>query len=312
MQKRTLGRTGVEVSRISLGTVEIGMDYGIGPDGTAGRPSEAEAGRLLHAALDLGINLIDTARAYGESEAIIGRTLKARRREFILCSKVSSFHGQSPATGELRSKIMASIHESLRLLQTDVIDLMQLHCAVAEVKVADEVISILHDARENGEIRWLGASVYGEEAAYQALQSGAFDCVQVACSMLDRRLERRFLSEAAVRNLGVVARSVLLKGALTGRYRHLPEPMAPLRECVERLDAVAIRHGMSLPEMAYRYVGTREMPQTALVGASSVEEVECAVRFAAAGPLPDEAVQAIHEVSIADERWLNPGAWPLG
>jgi aryl-alcohol dehydrogenase-like predicted oxidoreductase len=128
--------------------------------------------------------------------------------------------------------------------------------------------------------------------------------------MLDRRLEADFLREAAARDVGVVARSVLLKGALTERYRHLPEPMAPLRECVERLQLLAAQHGLSLPELAYRYVLYRDVPQTALVGASSVDEVECAAQFPARGPLSPDLVRAIREISIADERLLNPGNWP--
>jgi aryl-alcohol dehydrogenase-like predicted oxidoreductase len=128
--------------------------------------------------------------------------------------------------------------------------------------------------------------------------------------MLDRRLEARFLRDAAEREVGVVARSVLLKGALTDRHRHLPEAMAPVRDCVERLQSIAVRNGMSLPEMAYRYVLTHEVPQTALVGASSVQEVECAVEFAARGPLTEDVIRAIREVSIGEERLLNPGNWP--
>ena len=310
MRRRKLGRTGLEVSEISLGTVEIGMDYGIGAGGTAMRPSESDAARLLGRALDLGINFIDTARAYGDSEAIIGRTLQARRREFVLCSKVSSYYGRNLAPDILRDTVTASIHESLRLLKTDVIDIMMIHCGYEEVVVDGEVVLALRDARQKGQIRWIGASVYGPEAAAQALASDTYDCVQVAFSMLDRRLEAGFLREAGAREVGVVARSVLLKGALTERYRHLPDSMGTLRECVERLQSLAAHHEFSLPELAYRYVLSRDVPQTALVGASSVHEVECAVQFPTRGALSPDLVRAIREISIADERLLNPGNWP--
>jgi 1-deoxyxylulose-5-phosphate synthase len=310
MRRRRLGRTGLEVSEISLGTVEIGMDYGIGAGGTAARPSESEAARLLERALDLGINFIDTARLYGESEAIIGRTLAARRREFILCSKVPSYYGRNLTPDELGDKVTASIHESLRSLKTDVIDIMMIHSGHAEVVVPAEVLSAMRDARQKGQIRWIGASVYGPEAASQAVASGAYDCMQVAFSILDRRLEAAFLHNAAALGVGVVARSVLLKGALTERYRHLPDSMAPLRESVERLQSLAAHHGFSLPELAYRYVLSRDVPQTALVGASSVHEVECAVQFTAGGALSPDLVRAIREISISDERLLNPGNWP--
>ncbi len=267
-----------------MGTVEIGMDYGIGSAGTARRPSESEAARLLHRALDL----------------------------FILCSKVLSYHGQNLPPALLREKVTVSIHESLRMLATDVIDVMMIHSAPAEVIVAGDVAAILCEARQAGDIRWVGASVYGEETAGQALASGVYDCIQVAYSMLDRRPEARVIPGAARSKTGLVARSVLLKGALTERYLHLPESMAAIRECVERLQSLAVNHGIRLPELAYRYVLTHDLPQTALVGASSVQEVERAVQFAAHGPLSRDLVKAIQEISIGDERLLNPGNWPLG
>ena len=120
MRYKRLGRTGFEVSQISLGTVEIGMDYGI----TSSRPVEAEAARLLHRALDLGINFIDTARVYGEAEAIIGRAIAERRKEFVLVSKVLPFDEEP-----LKSRVRDSVHESLRLLRTDFLDVLMIHSA---------------------------------------------------------------------------------------------------------------------------------------------------------------------------------------
>ena len=179
MRYRRLGRTGFDVSEISLGTVEIGMPYGIGEDGAAPPPEEAETSKLLHNALDLGVNLIDTARAYGESEAIIGRVLRDRRREFILVSKVSSYQDQHLDSAALRKRITSSVHQSLSLLQTDVIDVMMIHSAPTEVIESGEAGSILRDIKRQGHIRAVGASVYGEEAALAAIADG------------DRALHRR-------------------------------------------------------------------------------------------------------------------------
>src|SRR5262249_43984162 len=122
MRYRPLGRTGLEVSVISLGTVEIGMDYGISTNGTAHRPTRREAELLLHKALDLGINFIDTARAYGEAEEIIGRALRGTRRDFVLATKVLPRE---------RSEIIACIKESLRRLGP--IDIMMIHSAPIDV-----------------------------------------------------------------------------------------------------------------------------------------------------------------------------------
>src|SRR5579872_5720532 len=112
MRNRILGRTGLAISELSLGTVELGLAYGIAAPGETLKPGEQQAAALLHTALDRGINLIDTARAYGESERIIGRVLKSRRREFVLLSKVR------PGRAE---EVRRSVRESLSNLQTDVI-----------------------------------------------------------------------------------------------------------------------------------------------------------------------------------------------
>ena len=133
MRYRQLGKTGFKISEISLGTVEIGMPYGIPENGNIPAPDETSTVRLLNDALDRGINFIDTARAYGESEAIIGRALHNRRQEYVLASKVLSRRGQKMQSDEMRALTVASVEESFRLLQTDSIDLMMIHCGATEI-----------------------------------------------------------------------------------------------------------------------------------------------------------------------------------
>lgn len=267
----------------------------------------------MNRALDCGINFIDTARVYGASEEIIGRVLSRRRDEFILCSKVLSYFDQKLSLSDLRRKITESLEESLRALKTGHIDVLMIHSAPAEVIVAGDVISVLEDLRPSGKFTWIGASTYGEQAALEALRSNRYDCLQIATSAIDRRLERIVLPEAKQRDIGIVARSVLLKGVLTPRYHFLPDHLADLKAAAAKLETVAAAAGMSLPEIAYRYVLGQNPPQTALVGASSVEEVEAAVRCADAGPLPPEMMAAtIREVTVENENLLNPGTWGVG
>ena len=310
MEYKRLGRTGINVSTISLGTVEIGLDYGIGPDGQAQRPPESESARLLHRALDLGVNFIDTARAYGESEAIIGRALKGRRHEYVLCSKALVCAGEPAVT--LRDKVTESVNTSLRALATDSIDIMMIHSAPLEILERDDLAGILEDLRHEGKFRWIGASVYGEDAALHAIRSGRFDCLQVACSALDRRPERHVWEEASRHDVGIVARSVLLKGVLTPRYRYLPDHLSALRVAAGGLEDVAKLAGVSLQELAYRYVLSGPLPHTALVGASNIDELESALCFARAGALPDETVERVRALSLVGEQYLNPATWGVG
>ena len=310
MRYRTLGRTGFEVSEVSLGTVEIGMPYGIAGNAQVAVPDEHSASRLLDRALDLGINYIDTARAYGESEAIIGRALRSRRQEFFLASKVISPHGQNLGSTETRELTTASVQESLRLLQTDYIDLMMIHCRAGEIVPDETVFETLCTFKEAGSIRKIGASVYGVEAPVAAIEHGGFDCLQVAYSALDRRLEPQVLALAEERSVGLVARSVLLKGALSDRYRFLPDALSGLKQIIRRLEALGSNGSMTLPELAYRYVMSQRTPQTALVGTASVAELEQVVGFADDGPLSNEEIAAIRSIPMPDAHDLNPGNWP--
>ncbi|MEO7650372.1 MAG: aldo/keto reductase, partial [Bryobacteraceae bacterium] len=273
-------------------------------------PDETEAAKLLHLALDLGVNFIDTARAYGESEAIIGRVLMGRRSEFVLVSKALCYHNQGLSSAALKERITNSAHESLRLLQTEFIDVMMIHSAPLEVIGRGEVLSILKDLKKKGDIGCIGASVYGEESALAAIADGGYDCLQIAYSILDRRHEARVLQAASQAGVGLVARSVLLKGALTERSSLLPEGLSELKSSIAAMQALAVREKVSLPELAYRYVLSQPLPESALVGAASSEELRQAVEFADRGPLPAPLVEKIRAMSMPDAFYLDPGNWP--
>ncbi len=296
MNYRQLGRTGLRVSEISLGTVELGLEYGLAAQGEMLRPSEEEAARLLNRALDLGVNLIDTARAYGESEAIVGRALASRRGEFFLCTKVQA----------VPERMEASIAESLRHLRMDTADLLLLHCAKASEAEDERIRELLLAARDRGQTRFVGASVYGPEAARAAIESGIYDCIQVAWSALDRRLEP-LLPLARERGLGLMIRSVLMRGALTHRAGLLPEKLEPIREAVRKLKEIAGER--ALPELAYRYILSHQGPVTALVGTGRIEELEAGCGYAARGPLDESTLAALRHVTVSDPALLDISRW---
>lgn len=296
MNCRVLGRTGLRVSEISLGTVELGLDYGLAAAGETLRPSEEGAAHLLHRALDLGVNLIDTARAYGESEAIIGRALSSRRSEFHLCTKVQA----------VPDRMEASIAESLRLLQTPAVDLLLLHCGKPADAGNEQIRGLLLQARDRGQARFVGASVYGPDAARAAIESGIYDCVQVAWSPLDRRLEP-LLPLAAQHGVGLMIRSVLMRGALTHRAEMLPDKLEPIRDGARRLARIA--GNMALPELAYRYILSHPGPITALVGTGRIAELEAGCVYAARGPLDNATIAAIREVVVSEPALLDISRW---
>ena len=310
MRYRTLGRTGLQVSEIGLGTVELGLDYGVPVAGEHLRPSEGDAARLLHRALDLGVTFIDTARAYGASEEVIGRALRGRRGDYVLATKLAPILDEGQPDAVLRKQVRASIAESLRLLQAETIDLLMLHRAPVQLVARGRVLAAVREAQAAGDVRFIGASTYGEKEPLAVLDDGGYDALQVAYNLADRTLEERVLPRAQAQGVGVVVRSVLLRGVLTHRHALLPEALADLRAAIGRLSGLAEAEGLDLSEMAYRFVLAHPAVSSALVGTARPAELEAALDYARQGPLSDALVAAVRGIVVRDRDQLNPGTWP--
>ena len=310
MNRRRLGRTGIQVSEISLGTVEIGLDYGIPVADEERLPSRATAERLLNSALDLGCNLIDTARAYGASEEIIGHALKSRRHEYTLATKVRHYEEAGLSSAALRQAVEHSVAESLRALQTDVADILHVHSATVEVIRRGEITAILQHLQQQGHIRFIGATTYSEAASVAALEDGRFDCLQIAYNLLDRRPEAAVFPLARQCDAGIIVRSVLLKGALTHRSVYLPAELDELKTAVARLQTLLEATEMSLPELAYRYVLAHPDVSTALVGTGRLEELEASLEYSRRSSVPDDILRRIRQVVVRDHAQLDPSTWP--
>lgn len=315
MNVRRLGRTGLDVSALALGTVELGLDYGIDVPGQFGRPSEAEAIRLVHSALDGGINLIDTARAYGDSEAILGRALHDRRTAVILATKVRTQRddGTTPVGRALREHMLESLETSLRLLQTEYVDIWQIHNVdTALLAQADVLTEVFRTVRQSGKVRAIGGSTYGVEMPLAAIESGLFDMLQVTYSVLDQRLNDQVLPLAAAREIGIVARSILLKGALTERGDHLPEHLAELRQRSRQFRAVVSDAGLnaSPAQVAVAFGLAQPQIQAVLIGVRSEPELHEALASATL-ELPATLLPQLVALRLDDADLLNPSTWGI-
>lgn len=316
MNYRTLGRTGLSVSALALGTVELGVEYGIPLPGESGRPTDAEGIRIVHAALGGGINFIDTARAYGESERVLGLALADRRERVVLASKVATQRadGSTPTGDELRRAMLASLDESLRQLGTDWLDIWQIHNVDGALLAQSEVVAdVFAAAKQTGKARWTGGSFYGADLPLTALAYDIFDVMQVTHSVLDQRLADRFFAAAQARNVGVVVRSVLLKGALTERADHLPPHLQPLIDRSRRFRQIVAdaKVGCSPAQAAVAFALANPAIHAVLVGVRSVEEVNDAVQ-AASLQFPPDLLKRLRELRLDDEALLNPGTWGIG
>jgi len=236
LEKRSIPRMGgTAVTFLGFGALEIGRNWGLGDD--TARPDEEAASAVLNAALDAGINLLDTASAYHRSEERIGKFAAARRSEYVLASKCGE-HSREPETYYDFSyeAVSRSIDESLRKLRTDVIDLMQIHFGRNEPeKVLDdgETVRAMKDAQKAGKIRFLGASCDGA-LAERCIRSGDFDAMQMAFNLQDRRNadNLRLAREAGV---GVLIRRGMGGGLFTPRALAYRDRLA--EDARKRLDA---------------------------------------------------------------------------
>jgi aryl-alcohol dehydrogenase-like predicted oxidoreductase len=310
-----LGRTGLRVSALALGTVELGLDYGIAVPGEFGRPAEDQAIRLVHSALDGGMNLIDTARAYGESEAVLGRALRGRRGEVLLATKVRTQRddGSTPGGEELRRLMREALVTSLRLLQTDYVDIWQVHNVDAALLERRELLAeVFAGARRDGKARSVGGSTYGVEMPMAAIASDLFDMLQVTYSVLDQRLADRVLPAAAERDIGIVARSILLKGALTTRGDHLPDHLAQLRVRSRQFRDLVAEAGLEIsPAQAAIAFGLAQPHiHAVLIGVRSERELREALG-AAAIQLPADLLARLAALRLDDDDLLNPSTWDI-
>ena len=218
MEHRLLGRTGVSVSQMCLGAMMFGA---------WGNPDHDESIRIIHAALDAGINFIDTADVYaqGESEEIVGKALKGRRDDIVLATKFHGAMGDDPnRQGSSRRWIIRAVEDSLRRLDTDWIDLYQVHRPRTDTDI-EETFGALTDLVRQGKIRYIGASTFPAsqivEAQWVARERGyqRFVTEQPAYSMLVRRIEDDILPTCQRHGMGVLSYSPLTGGWLSGRWR---------------------------------------------------------------------------------------------
>jgi aryl-alcohol dehydrogenase-like predicted oxidoreductase len=290
MRKRKLGRTELQVSEIGFGALEIGRPWGLPIEGDFVIPSERDVQALLDRALSLGINLIDTAPAYMLSEERLGRLLKRRRKEFYLASKCGErFDGYESHYDFSTAGTVRSIEASLKRLETDYLDLVQIHCGPDEVETIrrGETLEGMLRAKRDGKVRWVGVSCEAKGACV-ALEMKAYDTLQLPYSLLERSIEQpeaggeSVLSRAARLNVGVLVREPLARGKLTDKIRQASADGDPAVAKVQGLLAKLDRQGLRAPlsRLAVQFALRRPEVATVLVGTRSARHVEDAVEAA--------------------------------
>ena len=280
-------------SVLGFGGSEIGYE----------RASVRTVGQLLGSALDAGLNVVDTAECYEDSEVLIGQAIGARRSQFYLFTKCGHAGGWSRANWRPKS-LLSSIERSLKRLRTDHVDLIQLHsCSLAELRKGD-VIAALEQARERGWARYIGYSGDGEAARY-AVECGRFDTLQTSVSVADQQVIDQTLPLARARNVGVIAKRPLANVA----WRYARKPSEPYYKTywsrLRRLDYPFMHQEDSAVGTALRFTLAVPGVHTAIVGTRQPERWQQNAALLAAGALPAAEFEAIRARwrQVANASW---------
>ncbi len=319
MEYREFGRTGWKVSSVSFGAWAIGSAWGAVDD--------RESLAALHRALDLGVNFFDTADVYGNgrSERLLAQLRRERREPFYVTTKAGRALDPHEAGGYNRANLTTFVERSLKNLQTDALDLLQLHCPPTPVFYMPEVFSVLDDLVKAGKMRHYGVSVEKVEEALKGIEFPGVESVQIIYNIFRQRPADLFFAEAQRRRIAVLARLPLSSGMLTGKLtrastfeagdhrsfnRHgesfdRGETFSGLDyetglRVVEELRPL-VPTGMTMAQMALRWILMSPAVACAIPGAKHPAQVEENVRAADMPPLPDQTmirIRAIYDTSV--------------
>ncbi|MBP3888059.1 MAG: aldo/keto reductase [Cellulosilyticum sp.] len=300
MQYMKVGNSDLEVSKIALGT------WAIGGGSWWGDNDDMESIRTIHAALDLGVNLVDTAPVYGmgHSEEVVGKAIADRRNKVILSTKCGlmfdrtegsyyfSRDGKDVYKNLSKAAIMDSVEQSLRRLKTDYIDIMYTHwqCVEPFIVPVEETMDALMTLKKQGKIRVIGGSNMSKWHIEEYLKYGELDIIQEKYSLIDRRVEKEILPSSAEHQVTFQAYSPLEQGLLTGKIRkdfvpapgssregkkwYKPENLPKIVDGVDSWKNLCEKYNCSYGNLAIAWVGSQSPLVNVLCGARKVEQIE--------------------------------------
>jgi aryl-alcohol dehydrogenase-like predicted oxidoreductase len=292
MEKRQFGNTDLWITPLGIGLAEIGFQL---------ESSQAdEAGKVLNAALDSGINFLDTAGCYGVSEELVGRTVSSRRDEFVLASKTGHMNGECGEDSWSYECVTASIDRSLERLHTDRLDLIQLHSCPVETLEKGDAIRAIQDARASGKVRYIGYSG-DNDAILWAARSGVFDTLQTSFNLADQGARYDLLAEVRQRGLGLIAKRPILNGAW--RTSKDPDPYGNgyaseyFRRQTELCKGVDRFPGEPDDRIAASLGFTLSHPEvtTAIVGSRNPDHVRSNIAIVESLPVEQQFLDAVHK-----------------
>jgi len=299
-------KNGYKISALTLGTVQLGLAYGV--NNSAGMPSFEESSSILNTALDSGIVSFDTARSYGESEAVLGKFFKGCEREKTIISKTL-------ITGidrtRVRDKLFSDVRESILRLGLEKLPFLKLHNEAMLIEYGDVIIRALQDLKAEGLVSGIGVSFSDKSRLSELTDGVGFDCVQIPANMFDNGV----ILDGSIKKLAkdgtlVFVRSLYLQGLFFKNTDELPEKIRCAKAPLERLHALSRMCGISVAELAVTFIRDAEGISSLVLGCDNPEQLSESVRLATAPKMKDDIRAEIMKISeTVDPIVIRPWEW---
>ena len=307
---KTVNVKGLDISVLSLGTVQLGLSYGI--NNADGKPSQETANAILNAAMAGGINTLDTAGAYGDSESVIGNWLKTvdpAKRPFIVTKAAHLEHGSLDA---LRKDMFQKVKTSKERLGVEQLDMLMLHHFDDYLCDKDNVLKVMHELKDAGEVRFLGASAYSHHD-YGEIADTGFDATQIPINLFDwNQIENGGLKKLEASGMMVFVRSVYLQGLVFQKPENLAPHMEFARPTLEKFQYLCNKYNLAPATLALSYALSLPGVTSLVLGSEKTEQVQQNLALMEqAVDLSAEQMAEIRELFLdTPQQVLNPGMWP--
>ena len=301
---------GIDISALSLGTVQLGLSYGI--NNAVGKPSQETANAILNAAIDGGINTLDTAGAYGDSEVVIGNWLKtvpAEKRPFIVTKAAGLDHS---SLENLRKDLFGRVKTSKERLGVEQLDLLMLHHFDDYLCDKENVRMVMEELKASGEVRFIGASAYSHHD-YGELADTGFDATQIPLNLFDwKQIENGGLKKLEQSGMMVFVRSVYLQGLVFQKPETLAPHMEFARPTLEKFQYLCKKYELTPAALALSYALSLPGVTSLVLGSEKAEQVRQNLALMdQAVELSAEQMAEIRELFLdTPEQVLNPALWP--
>lgn len=295
-----------------LGTVQLGLNYGVAND--QGQPSSATAHSLLSSSLKQGINVLDTARTYGNSEEVIGDFIKDHESgAFHIVTKFhipSDLHVDSNACW---TNALVSVRTSLQHLQVPSVAGTIMHAGIGDS--VDDILTflpnILSRLKLEGLTKWGGVSLYHPEDFPKLMRYPDIEWVQLPFNLFDHRAFSHLNSDEKIENTMIVARSVFLQGLFFLKEEQLSGPFSIARDLIKKLRKLSEKYQLSIAEIAFKYVAEHPLIDAVVVGVDNVQQLRMNIDLLNRPALPSDLTREIEESFSEVDPWIiTPGLWP--